>query len=101
MGKVTQPVVITPPEKLRAAVGEEAANEIVQMVVQVAASAASDKVSKSEYDAHARLIDEKFERFRAEVKNMINAALLKGLAWVTVLIFGLFGALWALVSTIK
>jgi len=101
MSKIARPALITPPEKLRAAVGEEAANEIVQLMAQIAATAASDKVSKNEYDAHARLIDEKFERFRAEVKNMINGALLKGLAWVTVLIFGLFGALWALVSTVK
>lgn len=53
VNKTIQPVVITPPKKLRAAVGEEAANEIVQMVVQIVASTASDKVSKNEYDSHA------------------------------------------------
>ncbi|MGB9867949.1 MAG: hypothetical protein ACPLPR_08645 [Bacillota bacterium] len=103
-----QPLVIPLPEKLRAAIGEEAATELVQLISQVTASAVSGKVDKSEYDAHAQLIEEKFKRFEErlarheiQTENMIRAALLKGLAWVTVLIFGLFGALWAMVRGLK
>ncbi len=89
------------PQKILDALGEEAATELVQLINEVAAASSSLKVDKSEYDAHSIVIDEKFERFKTEVKHMIDEALLKGLAWMTVLIFGLLGALWALLSSIK
>lgn len=68
----------------------------------------SSKVNNTEYDAYTALIEEKFKRFEerlarheAQVKSMICGALVKGLAWITTLIFGFFGALWALVSRMK
>lgn len=69
------------------------------------------KVDRTDYDAHAALITEKFERFeekldasKAEIKAEIKElrteggrqtyrTLLGGLAWVTVLIGGLFAYL--------
>ncbi len=89
------------PQKTRDVLGEEAVAELVHLINEVAAASSSQKVDKSEYDAHTVVIEEKFERFKAEVKHMIDTALLKGLAWMTVLIFGLLGALWALVNTAK
>ncbi|HHW17489.1 MAG TPA: hypothetical protein GXX30_01095 [Firmicutes bacterium] len=72
----------------------------------------STRLDKTECDARTQLIseqfkamndliDESFGRFEAEVNNLINSALLKGLTWVTVLIFGLFGVLWALIGMLK
>jgi acyl transferase domain-containing protein len=83
------------PRKVQEVPGEEATRELVDVVSQVAATTCSTKVDKTEYDAHCALIDEKFERFRAEVRGIVQRALLTGLAWVTVLNFGLFGALCA------
>lgn len=100
MNAVTTKVVPVP-EKLQQAIGKEATEELVNLINEVAATVSSTKVDKTEYDAHAQLIREQFERFRVETRDMVNSALLKGLAWVTVLIFGLFGALWALASTLK
>ncbi|QUL98542.1 MAG: hypothetical protein IMF26_00065 [Candidatus Fermentithermobacillus carboniphilus] len=91
--------VVPVPEKLQEAIGKEATEELVNLINEVAATVSSTKVDKTEYDAHTLLVREQFERFKVEVKNMVNSALLKGLAWVTVLIFGLFGVLCVLTST--
>ena len=105
--------VVPIPEKLQKAIGEEATRELVDLINQVAATVGSTKLDKAEYDAHAALIEEKFRRYEellsekfarheermaqheARTESMIRGALLKGLAWVTVLILGLFGTLWA------
>ncbi len=97
--------VIAIPEKVQRALGDDATRELVDLINQVAATNASTKVDKSEYDMHAALIEEKFDmytleldKFREEMKSMLRGGLLAGLAWTTVLIFGLFGALY---STLK
>ncbi len=85
--------VIAISDKIQKALGEDAARELVDLINQVAVTSSSVKVDKTEYDAHAALIGERFERFGAEMKSIVGRALLTGLAWVTVLVFGLFGAL--------
>jgi hypothetical protein len=93
-------IAIAIPDKIQKTLGEEATRELVDLINQVAATASSTKVDRAEYDAHCALIDEKFERFRAEVmaevRSIVQRALLTGLAWVTVLIFGQFAALYAI-----
>lgn len=87
--------VLAMPQKIQEVLGEEATRELVDLISQVAATTCSTKVDKTEYDAHCALIGEKFERFKAEVRGIVQRALLTGLAWVTILNFGLFGALCA------
>lgn len=87
--------VVAIPPNIQSVLGEDAARELVDFINQVAATNASEKVDRADYDVHAALIGEKFERFRFEMKSLIRGALLTGLAWVTVLVFGLFGGLYA------
>lgn len=91
MSTMAQQKVIAWPHKLAEQVGQEAAQEIVEMINQAVAT----RVDKSEYDAHAQLIDARFDKYEANLKAQIRGALLTGLAWVTVLIFTLYGALYA------
>ncbi len=87
------------PPKVCEALGEDVAVELAGFIGEVAVATSASKVDRSEYDAHAKLLDEKFGRFRAEMRvdfeslrgevhRSISNALVKGLAWVTVLIFG-------------
>lgn len=105
---MSTPVVLTP-ESVHKVLGSEATQELVGFVNQVAAAASSTKVDRVEYDAHAQLIATQFKAqndlaaerdksLRAEIKSQTRGALLAGLAWATVLIAGLFGALYAVVG---
>lgn len=103
------------PETVKQVLGEQAAKDLFGAFDEVAAAHSSDKVDKADYDAHckmiaqqfevmkdwvgtrfddqSKLIEEKFSRFRAEMKSQTLWALLGGLTWVTVLIGGLFAYL--------
>lgn len=108
--------VIVLPDQVQKVLGEGATRQLVDTMNEIAATNSASKIDKAEYDAHGRLIasqfeaqnrifeekfariDERFERFKVEVNASIRGALLTGLAWMTVLIAGLFGALYAFVK---
>lgn len=97
--------VIAWPHKAAEKFGQEVTQEFVDLINEAVAAVSAAKVDKSEYDAHTALIKEQFEKHGlvmdkrlAELEKKITSALLKGLAWTTVLIAGLFGALYAFVK---
>lgn len=103
------------PDTVKQALGEQAAKDLFAAFDEVAAAHSSAKVDRVDCDAHCKmisqqfdsmkdwvgtrfdaqgkLIEEKFGRFRAEMKSQTLWALLGGLAWITVLIGGLFAYL--------
>ena len=97
---MTSPVIIAWPRKTAERLGDESAQEIVDLINQAIAAVSAAKVDKTEYDAHTALINERFDRnelkldaLKTEMRAEIRGALLKGLAWVTGLIFAAFGGL--------
>jgi hypothetical protein len=62
------------PEKVISAIGVEPAKQLYDGFQQMVSQAAATKVDKSDYDAHAALVTEKFGRFRAETELRIAEA---------------------------
>ncbi len=75
------------PPKVREALGDEVAVELAGFIDEVAVATTANELGRSEYDAYALLIDEKFKRFERQVQNAINRALLIGLVWVAFLVW--------------
>jgi len=92
--------VILWPHKVAEKLGQEATQEIVEMINEAVASVSATKVDKTDYDAHAQLIEARFDKLEANTKAQIRGALLTGLAWVTVLAVSLYGALWNSAKTL-
>ena len=90
------------PEKMIAAVGVEATNEILGYVDQRLKEAAATKVDRNEYDAHAAVIEEKFKRFELEMEKKRGDAKREIILWTVGLITAITGGWTALlVSLLK